>query len=106
MSKRKGIKFNPSHGVSIEDSLITSNHLIVYNGKVFDSALEYDDAVKVALWLRRQIKIGNPPPDIENHDALLRWLSRVDIMCPEVDAETITIRSNGMSFSTYKKSLF
>lgn len=105
-NQKKEIKFNPSHGVSIQESQITRNYLILYKDKVFDSALKYDDAVKVALWLRRQTKIGNPPPDdIENQLGLLRWLSRADVPCPDVDAEIICIRGNKAFPSTYKKML-
>ncbi len=109
MSKRnngqkKEAKFNPSHDVSIEESQITRNYLILYKDKIFDSALRYDDAVRVALWLRRQIKIGNPPPnDIDNHPELLRWLLKTDVPCPEVNAETIVIQGNQAFLSTYKK---
>ena len=101
--KAKKIKFKPGrHGVSIQKSSLTRNYLVMYKDQCFDSASKYEDAVEVARWVQRQIKVGNPPPaNLSDHEAMIIWISKADIPCPEVNADMFTLENGHLSSTNY-----
>lgn len=73
------------HSINIEKSLITENWLIILDGHTFDSAINYEDAEKVANWLKTQLE-KDPLPRNFSNERFTKWVSRNAFECPDVPA--------------------
>lgn len=82
-------KLDPNFGkcsITIEKSNSSNNWLINVNDHCFDSSIKYEDAQKVAEWLKNEIE-KNPLPRKCSQEQFNNWVTKYADSSPDVKAE-------------------